>query len=97
MLPKFRINRTTGLELVRGDQNFTLTYTHTHTHTDTHTHTHRGPFYKSCFSAKMQKQDKQMNSLTDGILLQLFVSFKYLFLLFYHLFPEFKCLFACLF
>ena len=35
--------------------------THTHTHTDTqtqtHTHTHRGPLYKSCFSAEMQKHD----------------------------------------
>ena len=29
----------------------------THTHTHTQTHTHGSPFYKSCFSAKMQKQD----------------------------------------
>ena len=36
MQPKFRINRITGLEIVRGgDQNFT--HTHTHTHTDIHT------------------------------------------------------------
>ena len=27
------------------------------THTQTHTDTHRGLFYKSCFSAKMEKQD----------------------------------------
>ena len=53
------------MEIVRGDQNCTQTHTHTHTdthtythrHTHTHTHTHGGPFYKSCFSAKMQKQD----------------------------------------
>ena len=42
---KFRINRITGSEIVRGDQNFTQT----HTHTDAH--------FMSCFSAKMQKQD----------------------------------------
>ena len=30
---------------------------YTDTHTDTQTHIHGGPFYKSCFSAKMQKQD----------------------------------------
>ena len=35
----------------------TDTDTHTHTHTHRQTHTHRGLFYKSCFSAKMQKQD----------------------------------------
>ena len=45
------MNRITGMEIVRGDQNCTQT----HTYTDTHTH--GGPFYKSCFSAKMQKQD----------------------------------------
>ena len=49
--------------LLYNNQNFTQTHRHTHTqtHTDTHTHTqthtHGGPFYKSCFSAKMQKQD----------------------------------------
>ena len=32
-------------------------HTDTHTHTHTHTHTQGGPFYKSCFSAKIQKQD----------------------------------------
>ena len=71
MSPKFRINRITGLEIVWGGgpklytDTHTDTHTHTHTHTQTHrhthrhthTHTHRGLFYKSCFSAKMQKQD----------------------------------------
>ena len=33
------------------------THIHTYTHTHTHAHTHGGPFYKSCFSTKMQKQD----------------------------------------
>ena len=35
------------------------THTQTHIETQTHiqTHTHRGVIYKSCFSAKMQKQD----------------------------------------
>ena len=47
---KFRINRITGMEIVRGGPNL---YTDTHTQTNTH----GGPFYKSCFSAKMQKQD----------------------------------------
>ena len=42
-----------GLEIVREGQK--ILYTHTHTHTQTHTQV--GPFYKSCFSAKMQKQD----------------------------------------
>ena len=61
-----------GMEIVRGGPKLytdTHTYRHTHTdthtdthtqthaQTDTHTHTHGGPFYKSCFSAKMQKQD----------------------------------------
>ena len=42
MQPKFRINLITGLEIIRGDQNFidTQTHTHTDTHTQTHTHTH---------------------------------------------------------
>ena len=45
MQPKFRINRITGLEIVRGGPKFytdthTLTDTQTHTHTDTHTHRH---------------------------------------------------------
>ena len=44
---KFGNAGLTGLKIVRGDQNLTKT----------HTHTHRGPFYKSCFSAKMQKQN----------------------------------------
>ena len=44
MWPKFRINRITGLEIDRGDQNCTQTHTHTHTHT------HTGcPFYKTFF------------------------------------------------
>ena len=58
----------TGMEIVRGGPKlYTHTHTHTHTHTyihtytHTHTHTqaltHGGPFYESCFSAKMQKQD----------------------------------------
>ena len=54
MQPKFRINRKTGLEIVRGvDQNCTDTHTHAHKHNahkhartqtrtqkKTHTHTH---------------------------------------------------------
>ena len=50
------------MEIVRGDQNCTHTHKHTHkdthTHTQKHTHTHRSPVYKSCFSAKMHKNDK---------------------------------------
>ena len=41
-------------------------HTHTDTHTDRHTHTHRGLFYKSCFSAKMQNQDKKERQLHMG-------------------------------
>ena len=52
MQPKFRINPITGLEIVKEGPKF---YTDTDTHT--HTQTHRVPFYKSCFSAKKQKQD----------------------------------------
>ena len=37
---EFRINRITGLEIVRGDQNLPHTHTHTQTHTQTHTHRH---------------------------------------------------------
>ena len=39
MQPKFHINRITGLEIVRGDQNLPQTYTYTHTQTHRHTHT----------------------------------------------------------
>ena len=61
-----------GMEIVRGGpklytdthththiHTYIHTYTHTHTHRDTHTQTHTNgsPFYKSCFSAKIQKQD----------------------------------------
>ena len=61
---KFRSNRITGLEIVRGYQNFTQTHTHTHTQrerererdTQTHTHTHTGcPFYVSILRNKTKK------------------------------------------
>ena len=57
--------------MLGGDQNFTQTdrererqterdrQRQTDTQTDRQTDTHRGLFYKSCFSAKMQKQDKE--------------------------------------
>ena len=37
---KFRINRVNGLEIVRGERNFTQTHGQPHIHTHTHTHTH---------------------------------------------------------
>ena len=51
------------MEIVRGGTKTVHRHTHIHTHTHTHTHRHRhththgGSFYKSYFSAKMQKQD----------------------------------------
>ena len=41
---------STGLEIVREDNNFSQTHTHTHTHT--HRHSYGGPFYYKSFSAK---------------------------------------------
>ena len=56
MYPKCRINRITGLEIVRGeDQNFTHTHTHTHTHTEAH-------FIILVFSAKCGNKTKNMSS-----------------------------------
>ena len=40
------INRTSGLEIVKGYQNISLSVTHTYTQS------HRGPFYKSLFFCK---------------------------------------------
>ena len=50
--PKFRINRITGLEIVRGGTKF-----HTHTHKHTHTHTHPEAYFISLvFLRKVKKR-----------------------------------------
>ena len=55
----------TGLEIIKGDQNFTQTHTHTHTHTqrEKERERERGPFYKSWFSAEMLKKKKGTKEL----------------------------------
>ena len=67
MLPKFRINRITDLEIVRGVTKITYTRTrtharthtrtHAHAHARTHTHTHR-PILLVMFSAKSRNMTK---------------------------------------
>ena len=56
MQPKFRINRKTALEIVRGTK---ILHTHTHARARARTHTHRGPFYVLFFCEKAETRLKR--------------------------------------
>ena len=63
MQPKFRINRITGLEIVRGgDQNFTDTHTHRHRHTRAEAH-----FISLVFLRKYRNKTKNRKTNPTGI------------------------------